>query len=197
MSAYVSLLEKGVPFMIETVDLDAEQQTKEPFRSRSLTCRIPTIEHQSLCLSESSAIAEYLDEVFPAPGYPSLLPRDLIARARARQVQAWLRSDLTAICEERPTSIVFLGAHSEKRLSDKAREAADKLFTVADALIHNGNRTLADGWCVADLDLALMLNRLVFNEDAVPKKLKDYATHQWERPSVQRWVKHERRRKSH
>jgi glutathione S-transferase len=33
-----------------------------------------------------------------------------------------------------------------------------------------------------------MLNRLILNGDPVPSELVDYATRQWERPSVQRWI---------
>ncbi|MCA3783732.1 MAG: glutathione S-transferase, partial [Burkholderia sp.] len=44
-------------------------------------------------------------------------------------------------------------------------------------------------WSIADVDLAVMLNRLVLNDDPVPQRLADYARGQWERASVQRWVK--------
>jgi glutathione S-transferase len=144
--------------------------------------------------SESSAIAEYLEEVFPPPKYPALYPLDPVARARARQVQAWLRSDLTPIREERPTTVVFLTPTSTK-LSDKARSAAQKLFGLANSLLKDEESTLTGTWCLADTDLALMLNRLVLNGDDVPKNLERYAKRQWERPSVQRWVKQQRKTK--
>ncbi len=31
-------------------------------------------------------------------------------------------------------------------------------------------------WCIADIDLALMLNRLIMNGDALSERLKAYAT---------------------
>jgi glutathione S-transferase len=37
-----------------------------------------------------------------------------------------------------------------------------------------------------------MLNRLVINGDAVPERLKTYATQQWQRPSVQHRVQQQR-----
>jgi glutathione S-transferase len=40
-----------------------------------------------------------------------------------------------------------------------------------------------------------MLNRLVLNGDDVPKNLERYAKRQWERASVQRWVKQQRKTK--
>jgi glutathione S-transferase len=194
MSAFVALTEKGIPFKVEKVDLEARDQLREPFRSRSLTCRVPTLEHRGVHFSESSAIAEYLEEVFPPPKYPALYPLDPVARARARQVQAWLRSDLMPIREERPTEVVFLAPISTK-LSDKARAAAQKLFGLANSLLKDEEGSIAGTWCLADTDLALMLNRLVLNGDDVPKNLERYAKRQWERASVQRWVKQQRKTK--
>ena len=56
--------------------------------------------------------------------------------------------------------------------------------------IESGQLTLVE-W-VADVDLAVMLNRLVLNGDAVPEHLAAYATRQWQRPSVQLWVNQKR-----
>jgi glutathione S-transferase len=142
-------------------------------------------------LSESSAITEYLDEVFGAPAYPSVYPKDVADRARARQVQAWLRSDLMPIRTERTTAVIFFKPNPEP-LSEEGRRAADKLFRIADDLIDEGAQHLFGEWCIADTDLALMLNRLVLNGDAVPEKLRAYAAAQWQRPSVQQWVKQKR-----
>ena len=192
MSVFVTLTEKGLPFEIETVDLDAQQNLQPPYRDRSLTARVPTLLHHDAFLSESSAITEYLDEVFCAPAYPSVYPKEVVARARARQVQAWLRSDLMPIRVERSTAVIFFEPNPAP-LSDAGLAAADKLFRVADSLLGDGAQHLFGDWCIADTDLALMLNRLVLNGDAVPDKLRAYATAQWQRPSVQQWVKQERR----
>jgi len=43
-------------------------------------------------------------------------------------------------------------------------------------------------WCIADVDLAMMLNRLIIHGDPVPENLVAYATQQWQRPSVQQWA---------
>jgi glutathione S-transferase len=67
----------------------------------------------------------FVDEIFPGTRLYPTDPRD---RARARQIQAWVRSDLMPIREERPTF-----------------------------------------W-----------------------RLVDYATHQWQRPSVERWTRQKR-----
>jgi len=188
LSAYVALREKQVDFELETVDLGAGAQGGAGFRARSLTWRVPTLVHGDFTLTESSAIAEYVDEMFIGP---RLYPLDPRQRARCRQVQAWLRSDLAALRQERSTEVVFYGAKAAP-LSAAAAAAADKLLQVAGALVGPGRPTLGAAWSVADVDLALMLNRLVLHGDEVPPPLRDYAAAQWRRPAVQEWVAKER-----
>lgn len=191
MSAYVSLREKGVPFVTERLDLEALQHQQTAYRQQSLTARVPTLVHDGFALSESSAICEYLEEVFAPPVHAAVYPKDVQQRARARQIQAWLRSDLMPIRNERGTDTVFIQPTSTP-LSPAALEAADKLFRVAGQLLPAGASYLFGEWCIADTDLAMMLNRLVVNGDAVPERLAHYATQQWQRPSVQHWVQQQR-----
>lgn len=110
MAAYVALTEKGLPVELRLVDLEAGEQRLRPYASRAPTCRVPALTHDTFHLTESSAIIEYLEDVFPAPTYPSLYPADARQRARARQVQAWLGSDLGALRRIRATEIVFHNA---------------------------------------------------------------------------------------
>ena len=188
MSAFVALTVKQLPFELRTVDLFAGVQQEPAYAGLSLTRRVPTLVHGEFALSESSAITEYLDDMFP--GAP-LYPRDPRQKARARQVQAWLRSDLMPVRTERSTEVVFLEARAPA-LSDAARAAAAKLFAAADALLPAEQENLCGAWCLADVDLALMLNRLVLHGDDVPARLADYARRQWAHPAVRQWVGLER-----
>ncbi|MWT36144.1 glutathione transferase, partial [Escherichia coli] len=104
-----------------------------------------------------------------------------------RQIQAWLRSDLMPIREERSTAVVFGGAKMPD-LSEAGRQSAEKLFATATMLLAHGGQNLFGEWSIADADLALMLNRLVLNGDKVPEALADYASFQWQRASIQRYV---------
>jgi glutathione S-transferase len=188
MSAFVSLQEKGLPFGVQRLSLAARDNYAAGYRATSLTCRVPTLVHGDFSLSESSAISEYLEERFPSPQHAAIYPRDIRARARARQIQAWLRSDFMPIRQERSTEVVFFKP-TDKPLSPEAKASAEKLFGAADALVVSEAENLFGDWCIADTDLALMLNRLVMNGDTVPERLAAYAQQQWQRPSVQLWVK--------
>lgn len=191
MSVFVTLTEKGIPFDIQTVDLGANENHQPGYSRLSLTRRVPTLAHDGFHLSESSAISEYLEEQFPAPQHAAVYPRDVRERAKARQIQAWLRSDFMPIREERTTEVVFFQP-SNQPLSEVARASAAKLIAAADSLLEDNAAHLFSEWCIADTDLALMLNRLVLNGDEVPEKLVAYARHQWQRSSVQQWVNQER-----
>lgn len=188
MSVFVTLREKKLPFDLSAVDLRSGANGEESYARESLTQRVPTLVHGDFALSESSAITEYLDDAFPET---VVYPRDRHLRARARQIQAWLRSDLLPIRQERSTEVVFFKKEAPA-LSAAAELAVQKLYFAADRLLSEDASNLFGDWCVADTDLALMLNRLVMNGDEVPAKLASYAARQWERASIQQWVKLDR-----
>ena len=152
MSAFVALSEKGLSFEMTTVNLAANEHQEAGFAGKSLTRRVPTLQHGNFFLSESSAITEYVDESFSGL---ALYPAEPRSRARARQVQAWLRSDLMSIRQERSTEVVFYGSKA-KPLSAAAQEAAAKLFSAAEALLPPNAENLCGQWTIADVDLALM-----------------------------------------
>jgi glutathione S-transferase len=182
--AFVSLIEKRLEFDVKTLDLAAHANHDPNFTKTSITRRIPTLIHDGFALSESSAICEYVDETFPGT---RLYPTDRCDRARARQIQAWVRSDLMPIRDERPTFVVFHGSH-RPALSERARKAADQLFSAALTLLDDSADNLFGDWSIADVDLAMMLQRLIVLGDPVPQRLIDYATLQWRRPSVKQWI---------
>ena len=185
LTAYVSLVEKGLAFEVEPLDLAQHAHEDPRYARTSLTRRVPMLIHEDFALSESSAIAEYLDEAFP--GGTRLYPGGPRERARARQVQAWVRSDLMPIREERPTFVVFCGA-KRPPLSPAAQAAAENLTGAALAWLGGPREHLCGDWSIADVDLAMMLQRLVAHGDSLPAVLVDYANRQWRRPSVQRWL---------
>ena len=188
MSVFVALIEKQLSFEVKTLDLAVGANNAPDYAKMSLTQRVPTLIDGDFALSESSAIAEYLNDAYP--GRP-IYPTDLQERARARQVQAWLRSDFMPIRQERPTPTIFYRPVSTP-LSAAAQFSSQKLYAAASELLSHGGENLFGDWCIADVDLALMLHRLILNGDPVPTHLTRYATAQWERASVQRWVRMER-----
>jgi glutathione S-transferase len=189
-TCFVALKEKALEFEASPVSLEDGEQNAPGYRDPSITARVPALEHDDFWLAESMAIVDYLDEAFPEA--PRALPADLRERARARQVLSWLRSDLAALREQRSTATMF-HEHERKPLTAEAAAAAAKLVRVADALVPHDRPTIApSGFSVADADLAFVLHRLILNDDEVPSRLRAYAEHHWQRPSVRAFVERTR-----
>jgi glutathione S-transferase len=189
LSSFVALREKQLEFDVATVDLAGGRHLETDFPSRSITGRVPALQHGDFWLGESSAIAEYLDDVFP--DRPRLLPADPRQRARARQIMAFIRSDLGPLREERSSETVFYPRSALPPLSPAAQAAAGKLIRIAGQLL-SGPGNLFGAWCLADTDLAMVLQRLVHNQEKIPAPLAGYAEQQWQRPSVRAYVEHPR-----
>ncbi|MCX0501147.1 glutathione transferase [Erwinia billingiae] len=187
MSVFVALSEKGVPFSMQHVDLASQQHLGNAFGEISLTRRVPALQIDDFLLSESSAIAEYLEERFPAPEYERLYPKDREKRARAREIQAWLRSDFLPIRQQRPTEVLFADEKFPALTAD-AQASAQKLFDAVERRLSPGQQNLFGEWSIADTDLAVMINRLALHGDPVPDRVADYAHFQWQRASVQLWL---------
>ena len=189
-SCYAALKEKALPFEVRPVSLPDKEHHRPEYQQKSLTGRVPMLQHGEFTLSESSAIVEYLDDAFP--GTSRALPTAVRERARARQIMAWVRSDLMPIREERPTTTMFY-ERATKPLSAAAQDAARRLIAFAQAVVPEGRTSLFGApWTAADSDLAFMLQRLNLNGFELPPAVRRFAETQWQRPSVQEWVKQKR-----
>ena len=187
-SAFVALHEKGIAFETATLSVYEGEHRGAEYRDRSVTGRVPALRHGDFWVAESSAIVEYLEETFPNP---RVLPASIPERARARQVMAWVRSDLMAIRDERPTSTMFY-ARAPAPLSTAGVEAVERLLHAASMLVPDGRTSMFAAWSIADADLAMMLERLILNGHDVGPKLRAFADTQWSRPSVRAFVERER-----
>jgi glutathione S-transferase len=184
MSAFVALEEKGIPYELKPVKLSAKETFDAAYGA--LTKRVPALKHGDFWLAESTAIQEYLAETFPFPTYPKIYPPEGKERARCRELQHWMRSDLLPLRQERPTTTIWFES-TLIPLSPQAKAAAEKFVLAVERLIDETRENIFDAWCVADVDVALMLQRLNLNGYPLAAKLKSYATRQWKRPSVAKW----------
>lgn len=192
LTAWVALKEKQLDFTLRDVDLERAEQRRPELLAPSLTGKVPVLVHDDFWLTESVAIAEYLAESFPFPAHPRLFPPDFKDRARCRQVMLWLRTEpqLSALRKERSTHTLFFARDRAAiaPLSAEAEQARAELVRFAEAVLLPGREHLCDAWCIADVDLALTLNRLLHNGDGLPPRLAAYVERQWQRPSVQSFV---------
>jgi len=87
-SAFVSLREKGLDFEMKTFSLESGEHRVPSFTEPTITGKVPALEHDGFWLTESLAIVEYLEERFPAPQHPAILPSRIEDRARARSTSS-------------------------------------------------------------------------------------------------------------
>src|SRR5262249_23856128 len=188
-SSFVALEEKQLTYEVQEVAMHKAENRAPDYARLSLTARIPMLRHGDFFLSESSAIAEYLDDTFPRT--PRLLPADPRERARARQVMAWMRSDLMPIREERSTNTIFYEPATEP-LSREAGRAGTKRLAAADAMLAPGAASLFGAFSIADADLTMMLQRLGKSGYPLGDKVQRFVDATWSRPSVRKWVDRKR-----
>ena len=184
--AMVALEEKRLPYKLEVLALPLPPAQREDLERRAMVGKVPMLAHGAICITESLAISEYLAERFPAPEHPRLFPEDLAERARARQVMSWVRTNLAALREDRPTTSI-LGRPVTTPLSERGKADAAELVRFATAVVR-AKASMFGAWCIADADLALALMRLVANGDPVPPLVADYAVTQFQRPSIAKYV---------
>src|SRR5262249_29404307 len=82
---------KGLAYEYVPVRLDKGEHLLGHYREVNPMCGVPTLEVDGTRLYQSSAIIEYLDEIYPEP---PLLPKDAVGRAQVRALYAIIGSDM-------------------------------------------------------------------------------------------------------
>lgn len=187
LCVWVALKEKGLPFSVKTLDLAKGEQKQGDYPAQTLTGKVPALRHNDLLISESLAIVEYLEEIFPPPTHRALRPAGAAARARDRQISLWLRTDLQELRRCMSFEGVFMEQHGPA-MTAQAREDAEKLLRVAQTHIASREKNAAP--TVADFDLSFALRRLIsYRYDLTTHAdIACYADSIWARESVQSWV---------
>jgi glutathione S-transferase len=187
-SCFVALTEKQLEFTLGRALLVDKQVVPPSLLERTAIARIPALQHGDFWVTESLAIIEYLEELFPPPQFARLLPADPRARARTRQIMMWLRSDLIALRDERPWQrAVYPSAWPP--LSRDAEHEAGELVDLVVRLDAKGD--LAE-WSIAHADLTFALMRLSTSGYPLPKPAQRILDANLTRPSIRAYVDHAR-----
>jgi glutathione S-transferase len=191
-ACWVTLREKGLPFARSIAIMPGGAMVAE-LRAHIVAARVPALQHGDFWLSESQAIVDYLEDVFPPPRWPALLPRDARGRARARHISSVMRTELQSLRRERPAHLIFYPpARPLPPLSADARSEADDLIDAATRLLSGGAAHVFGGFTITDLDVAFALQRLAATGDGLPAELGAYVARVWARPAVAEYIDHPR-----
>lgn len=182
----IALALKGLDYDYVSVNIGpASEQKSESYLKLNPQGLVPALEHKGTVITQSSAIIEYLEEVFPDP---ALLPADPPTRARARAFASAIAAEMHAL----NNSGVHRYLASEMGLDDDKRQSwyahwAQRGFSALEALLAAGpdrpfcfgdRPTIADIFLVPQhvnyrrfkIDLAPYprINRIVARCEALP-----------------------------
>ena len=188
-SCFVALTEKQLAFHTARALLRDGQGVPPALRKQTAIARIPALQHGDFWLTESLAIIEYLEDAFPPPTWARLRPADPRARARARQVMAWLRSDVRSLRNERPWQFTIYQLPEHPPLSPDAERDASELVDLAVRLAASGE---LDEWNISHADLTFGLWRLSRTGYALPAAAQAALDRNLERPSIRVYLEHPR-----
>ena len=148
--------EKGIKLDLVEVDIIAGENRQPAWQAINPTSTTPVLELDSgLCIAETTAICEYLEDRFPAPALIGTTPE-----ARAVTRMWWRRADLIVV---QPMTAGFRGAEGLPLFQGRVRclpQAADDLKQAAqeglawfEAQLGDKPYIAGDALTVADLQL--------------------------------------------
>jgi glutathione S-transferase len=188
-ACFVALTEKQVEFTTARALLREGQGAPAALREQTAIARVPALRHGEFWLTESLAIVEYLEDAFPPPDYPRLLPAAPQARARARQIMAWIRFDMRALRAERPWQLSIYPAELQPPLSADAERDIGELIDLVVRLSATGE---LDDWNIAHADIAFALWRISRSGVSLPQVAHRMLDRNLERPSIRAYMEHPR-----
>jgi glutathione S-transferase len=184
-TCFIALTEKQLPFSIARALLRDGQGLPPGLSSRTAIPRVPALQHGDFVLTESLAIAEYLEDMFPER---PVFPHDPRGRARARQIMAWVRFDLRELRWERPWWTTIYPATVPPLTANARREAAE-LVDIIGKLIAQGDLA---SWNIAHADLALTAMRVRADDYPIPERVVEFCEATRAHPAVRAYIEHPR-----
>jgi glutathione S-transferase len=179
-----ALLEKGIEFDV----VSTRPSQDADYLARSPMGKVPCIETEHGCLSETAAILEYLEDLRPEP---RLLPREPYARAKVRE----LMHDLELYIELPARTCygaVFLGATVSDAVKESARQTlakgarAIRQLASFQPFIAGGELSYADLMAMYTLPIANRVTKQLFQQDLLEQLpgAADWMKRMGERPSI-------------
>jgi glutathione S-transferase len=182
------LLEKGIPF---DEDANCRPSQKDEFLARSPMGKVPFLElDDGRRLSESQAIAEYLEEAYPQR---PLLPREPFARAKVRELVLHMELHMELVARRLYRQVFFKGTVSDETKQAVEKDLAKGARTLKqlarfEPYIAGAELTLADCAAFVHLPLVSLAAKLAYGHDVLEdlEPLKPYLRMLGERPAFRK-----------
>ncbi|MEZ4329596.1 MAG: glutathione S-transferase family protein [Polyangiales bacterium] len=179
---HIALLEKGVTWDVEQVDMGKKQHRSPEYLAINPYGRVPALVDGALKLVESSAILDYLEATHPTP---PLLPEGAEGRAEVHMH--------VKLCDLQFAGHVgvlifpkrFLPEDRWQRdLMAQASKQIARHFAILDAHLAQREWLVGGAFSIADIAYAPFLQFLDMVEVDAPPHVRDYAERLLARPSV-------------
>lgn len=180
------LIEKGLEFE----EVKAPPSQDDAYLQRSPMGKMPSIEVDGQFMSESLAIAAYLERLQPTP---ALLPEDPFAAGKVVELICHMKLDVELVARRCLPEAFFNQPVSDETKEStqkdliKGMNAVDRLF-VGDPYAAGDTLTLADFYTFYTFGLASMITQTMFNTDLLADhpKIAAVMARMAEHPSVVR-----------
>lgn len=180
----IALLEKGVAY---EEDCTVTPSQKDEYLARSPMGKVPYAEIDGARLSESEVILEYLEDAYPQK---PLLPREPLARAKARELVTVIELHMELVARRLYGAVFFGGTLSDSTKDSVAKELAKgvrafKVLAKFDPFIAGKELSLADCAAAVHLPLVSLSTKLAYGRDALDEipQVKPYLKMLGERPA--------------
>ncbi|MEH6611012.1 MAG: glutathione S-transferase family protein [Halioglobus sp.] len=186
LRAWLALRKTGVEFETVLIPLDTPEFT-ERIAEYSPTGRVPVLWHEGLCVWDSLAIAEYVNEQF-ADG--RLWPADSASRALGRSMIAEMHSGFTQLRMRMP-----MNCRASNRIIDmdaSLQEDLDRMWTLwSDSLTSHADvgSWLLGEFSIADAMFAPVVMRFQAYDIKLPADIKSYCDHVLNDEHLQEWLR--------
>jgi len=174
----------GLEFTERVIPPD-DPQMKAEMLLLSASIRVPALEHEGICVWDTLAIGEYLNEIRPQAG---LLPAERAARAHCRAICGEMHSGFSALRSSLPMNI---RAHFPKfKLWSRARTDIDRVLSIwTECLCTYGGPFLFGARpCMADAMFAPVVTRLLTYDVPLDDTCAAYCAQIMALPAMQEWV---------
>ncbi|KAL7267432.1 hypothetical protein RUND412_009986 [Rhizina undulata] len=159
-----ALYHKNLSFTSVPIHLLKSEQTSPAYTALNPSCSVPTLtvstaDNRTLVINQSISILEYLEEAYPPPEYPSLLPKDAGDRAFVRDLACILACDTQPVANLRVLNEVEMIAGKDASVAwcKKFMERGLKAYEAKLARLpehKTGRYSFGDGVTMADVCLA-------------------------------------------
>ena len=176
--------EKGFPFELV---IAAPHKVTPEFAKASPFRKIPALTDGDFNLADSSAIAHYLEAVYPEP---PLVPKD--AKLGAQVI--WLEEFADSILALPAIALSFnlfvgpkiLNIPTDEGAVEKAKEALDPVFDYLESIVPESGWLVGEDFTLADIAVASALRTMQYAWDQIPATTGAWYERVQQRPSWQK-----------